>query len=294
MTDTKDPEHDLPPEPAPGSAPVRPERTPAFSDYLRVFSYATRWDLCIYVVAALASLGAGITGPLMTVIFGQLVGQMTEFAGDATNTSRATFEGILNRQALYIMALFLGRWALSSISKFCFRMIGIRMSSAVRHHYLRSLLAQSIHVIDSIPAGAPAAAITTTSNTLQIGISERLGTLLQFICTIVAAFIVSFVWSWDLTLVTSSLLLYIVAILSILLPRVVKSQAEIEQADTQANAIASEALGGVRLVVACGAQGRVVSRYERWAREALRRSQKIPPVVGFQSGLIVSISYLLR
>lgn len=285
------------PAPAPADGSVtettskRPQRTPAFSDYLRVFSYATRWDYCIYVVASLASVGAGLTLPLMNIIFGQLFGQFADyFKGPAASISRGDFDRILNQQALYIMALFIGRWGLSSINNYCFRMIGIRLSSAVRHHYLQSLFAQSIHTIDSMPAGAAATAITATSNTLQLGISERLGTFLQANTTIWAALIIAFVWSWDLTLVTSSLILYVLVVLAVLLPMIVKAQTATVEADGQGTAIASEALEGIRLVLACGAQARIISRYERWVQEARKKAQKMAPIVGLQLGLIVRVT----
>ncbi|KAH7166490.1 P-loop containing nucleoside triphosphate hydrolase protein [Dactylonectria macrodidyma] len=267
--------------------PKQAERTPSYSDYLRIFSYATKWDFIVYVVASLSSIGAGITMPLMNVIFGQLVGQFTSYFGDASDMSKFDFNSVLSRQALYILALFLARWALNATNKFCFRMIGIRLSSAIRHHYLRSLFAQSISVIDSMPIGAPATAITTTSNTLQLGISEHLGTFLQFNATIWAALIIAFIWSWDLTLVTLSLLFYMMVVLCVFLPLIIKGQTATAQADSQANSIASEALKGVRLVMACGAQGRTISHYEKWVREAMRRGQKIAPVMGTQFGFVM-------
>ncbi|KAH9894553.1 P-loop containing nucleoside triphosphate hydrolase protein [Xylariomycetidae sp. FL2044] len=272
----------------PASKPTMPaQRQPAFADYLRVFSYATRWDMYVYAVASVASIGAGVTLPLMNIIFGQLVGQFSQYfregAGDMT---RSDFERLLDRQALYIVALFLGRWVLNAVNKFCFRMIGIRLSSAVRRHYLESLFAQPIHVIDSMAPGAPATAITDTSNTLQLGISERLGTFLEFNGTIWAAVVVAFVWSWDLTLVTCSLLLYILAVLVVILPLVIKSHTAILKADAGAVAVASEALGSIRLVVASGAYDTVISRYDRWVKEAAKRGRKVAPLVGLQMGLI--------
>ena len=268
-------------------ASKRPQRTPKFSDYTRVFKYATRWDIGVYVIATIASLGAGITMPLMNIIFGQLVGQFTEFFGDNITIPRDEFDRVLKRQALYIMALFLVRWALSSINKFCFRMIGIRLSSAVLGDYLRALFAQSVHVVDSMPVGAPATAITVTSNTLQIGISERLGTFVQYQATVWAALIVAFIWSWDLTLVTSTLLIYIIVALSFVMPPIIKGQTATTQADAEGTAVASEALEGIRLIMSCGAEGRIMSRYKNWAAEARKRGQKVAPIVGLQFGLVV-------
>jgi ATP-binding cassette subfamily B (MDR/TAP) protein 1 len=264
-------------------------RTPKVSDYLRVFSYATRWDLFVYTIASLASIGAGITLPLMNVVFGQLAGQFTDYYSESSALTRDDFDRILNRQALYIMALFLGRWGLNTVNKYCFRMIGIRLSSAIRLHYLRSLFAQSIHVIDSMPAGAPATAITATTNTLQLGISERLGTLVQYITTVVAAIIIAFVWSWDLALVTSSLVLYIMVVGTIFMPLIIKGQTATLEADAEATAVASEALGEIRLVLACGGQDYILSRYDTWVQKALSRAQKAAPFLGTQLGLVVRL-----
>ncbi|KAG5799719.1 hypothetical protein H9Q69_001230 [Fusarium xylarioides] len=264
----------------------RPQRTPKVADYIRVFSYATKWDFFIYALASFASIGAGITMPLMNIIFGQLVNQFTDYFRNTSSFPTDKFQSILNQQALYIMALFLGRWGLNTINKYCFRMIGIRLSSAIRLHYLQSLFSQSIHVIDSMPAGAPATAITATSNTLEVGISERLGTFLEFNGTFWAAIIVAFVWSWDITLVTASLILYMMVILSISMPILVKGQTATGQADAQGTAIASEALQGIRLVTACGAQSRVMARYRVWVEKAIEEGQKMAPFMGLHLGMI--------
>ncbi|KAK8024648.1 hypothetical protein PG993_012714 [Apiospora rasikravindrae] len=276
------------------SPPTTPEhqtptgRQPRLADYFRIFSYATRWDVCVYIVGALSSIAAGVTLPLMNVIFGQLASQFTQHASISTPSpsSLREFEELLSKQALYIMALFLGRWALNSINKFCFRMTGLRLSAAVRLHYLQSLLDQNIHTLDTLPAGAPAAAITASANTLQIGVSERLGTFLQFTGTVVAALVIAFVWSWELTLVTSSLILYSFVIMAVAMPILLKSHAAVARADNRATAVASEALGAIRLVMAAGAQERVIQKYERWVREAKQQTRKTAPVFGIYFGLI--------
>src|SRR5689334_18851879 len=109
-------------------------------------------------------------------------------------------------------------------------MIGIRMSSAVRLHYLRSLFAQSIHVLDSMPSGAAAATITSTANTLQLGISEKLGIFVEFTAMIVGSIVIAFVYSWSLTLVTASGILFILLTLGVILPLIVKGHTKMTKA----------------------------------------------------------------
>lgn len=100
--------------------------------------------------------------------------------------------------------------------------MGIRLSSAIRLHYLQSLFGQTIHVLDSMPSGAAASTITATANVLQLGISEKLGVFIEFVATIIASVVVAFTYNWELTLVTSSVILFIFCVLGVLLPFILK------------------------------------------------------------------------
>lgn len=265
---------------------VRPEREATAKDFLRIFTYATRWDYLLMAAGIFASVGAGVTMPIMNVVFGRLVGNFTAYFTPGQAPSQAQFEAILDRQALYIFALFLARFGAGYINKFCFRMIGIRMSAAIRLHYLVSLFGQTVHVLDSMPSGQAAGTITATANTLQIGISEKLGTFIEFNTTMIAAIIIAFVYSWSLTLVTASAILFIGIALGILLPFIIKGHADATRAEGKASSIATEAFGGIRMVVSCGAESRIAHRYSEWVQKARYYGQRTSPLVALQFGLI--------
>lgn len=93
-----------------------PTREPGFSDYVRVFSYARKWDIVLMVAAATASIGAGVTMPLMTVVFGRLVGGFSDF-GSGNGPTEQGFKDTLNKQCLYMFALFIARFGLNYINK---------------------------------------------------------------------------------------------------------------------------------------------------------------------------------
>ncbi len=274
-SDTKDPK----------DPKARPEREAAATDYFRVFTYANKWDFVLMAAAALASIGAGTTMPLMNIVFGRLVGNFNSYFTPSAQ-SADEFKAQINRMALYMFALFIARFGLNYINKFCFRLIGIRMSAAIRLHYLRSLFAQTVHVLDSMPSGAAASTITATANTLQLGISEKLGTLLEFLSTIIAAIIVAFTYSWSLTLVTASVILFILLVISILLPFIIKGHGRLTKADAKGTAVATEAFGTIRMITSCGAEARVAERYAQWVTKAKQASQFTSPFVSTQFGLI--------
>jgi ABC-type multidrug transport system fused ATPase/permease subunit len=57
---------------------------------------------------------------------------------------------------------------------------------------------------------------------------------------------------------------------------------EKEHADEKASSIAGEVLGSIRMIVACGAEGRIARKYSGWVEEAKRRGFKLSPFVGLQ------------
>ncbi|KAI0593393.1 P-loop containing nucleoside triphosphate hydrolase protein [Biscogniauxia sp. FL1348] len=267
-------------------AQLRAEREAGMGDYIRIFKYAKFWDSLLMAAAAMAALASGVTLPLMNVVFGALVGAFTGYFNEPPTTTEAQFRRALDRNALYIFLLFLGKFILTYISKFAHRMIGIRMSAAIRLDYLRCLFGQTIHVLDSMPPGAAAGTITTTANVLQLGISEKLSTLLEFTATIIAATVVAFVYSWSLALVTCSVLLFIVIAVSIILPFTMKGTAKVTKAETKSSSVASEAFSSIRMIVAYGAESEVAQRFSVWATAAKRHGQRTAPLVAAQFGII--------
>ncbi|KAM0739487.1 hypothetical protein ACQRIT_007224 [Beauveria bassiana] len=264
---------------------VRPQREATFHDFLRVFKYATTWDFVAYALGSLASIGAGVTLPLLNVVFGRFTSQFTDFAGSGT-LSPEKFSSTLQELSLYMLGLFLGRLFLNYINKFAFRMIGIRISSAIRLHFLQALFAQSIHVFDSMPPGFATGTITTTSNTLQLGISEKLGTFIEFNATIVASVVVAFIYSWRLTLVTMSALVFITLTIGVLLPLIVKGQGRASKLEAKSNAIASETLSSIRMIMACGAEMRIANKYAAVIEESRKNAQRTSPLIALQFGFV--------
>ncbi|KAI1259285.1 P-loop containing nucleoside triphosphate hydrolase protein [Xylariaceae sp. FL1019] len=267
-------------------AKLRPEREAAIGDFLRVFSYAKKSDLLIFAAAGIAAIGSGVTLPLMNIIFGRLVNNFNGYFLDPPTITESRFRALLDTNALYIFILFLGRFILTYINKFAYRMIGIRMSAAIRLDYLRALFGQTIHVLDSMPPGSAAGTITTTANTLQLGISEKLGTLVEYTTTIIAAIIIAFKYSWSQALVTSSVLLFISLVLATLLPFILKGTSRLTNAETQSSAVASEAFSSIRMVTACGAEEQMSKRFAIWVAAAKRHGQTTSPFIAVQFGLI--------
>lgn len=262
------------------------EREAGWGDYFRVFSYAKSYDYPMMLGAAIASVGAGVTMPLMNVVFGRLVGNFALFGVPGSPVTSAELGRTIDRQCLYMFILFLCRFALNYVSKFTLRMIGIRISAAIRMDYLACLLAQNIHVLDTMPPGAAAGTITSAANTLQIGISEKLGTFVEFGSTIVAAIVIAFTYNALLTLVTASCVLFIGLAVSTFLPFILKGTGRLTKAETLAGAVATESFTAVRMIYACGAQTKMAQRYAAHVRDAKKHGLYTVPFMASQFSMI--------
>lgn len=60
-----------------------------------------------------------------------------------------------------------------------------------------------------------------------------------------------------------------------------KWQRNIDIAHEKASSVASEALGTIRTIVACGAQEKLNARYKKWVNVAKQRGIKLAPLFGF-------------
>lgn len=118
--------------------------------------------------------------------------------------------------------LFIAKLVLIYISMYSFRCVGTRLSAKIRLLYLRALFNQSVSTLDLLPSGEAANLITGGANTLQIGITDKVGMFFQFMALIIGSVAVAFKYSWQLTLVTSSAVVVTLLIFGFISPMFLK------------------------------------------------------------------------
>lgn len=90
------------------------EPIPPVTAYLKLWSFATPLDVFLRCLGALASAGAGTAEPLMSIVFGNLVNL---FNGNPP-ISPEEFRSKINKNALYFVYLFIGKFAVSCTCSF--------------------------------------------------------------------------------------------------------------------------------------------------------------------------------
>ena len=83
--------------------------------YFQLWSFATPLDVVLRVLAALCSAGSGTAEPLMAIVFGNLVDLF-----NGTPVSPEEFRRKVNRYSLFFLYLFIGKFAVSSLSSCCY------------------------------------------------------------------------------------------------------------------------------------------------------------------------------
>lgn len=142
-----------------------------------------------------------------------------------------------------------------------------------------------------MPVGSITNAITGLSNTIQQSVSDRLAVLFQALALLISAYGIAFRYSWALTLVVSSSILFVVVGYSLTVPFLIKAQQSMDQADSQHASVAAEALGSIRTVLSLGAEAPLASKYIEWTQEAQRRGLRMSAVAGVHIALLFFALY---
>lgn len=161
----------------------------------------------------------------------------------------------------------------------------MRLSATIRLVYLKSLFSLPISTLDMIPAGQTAAIITATANTLQLGISEKLGGLVSSLSAAIAAIVIAFAHSVLLTLATSLGLAFIALIYGFTSPPLTKIMSELQDGEIKSASMSTESFTSVRMVAACGAESKMLARYGGLVDQTRPAGIRMARLVAAQQGL---------
>ena len=129
------------------------------------------------------------------------------------------------------------------------------------------------------------AILTNTANTVQLGIGEKLGSLVTALSLVIIALTIALSHSWKLTLVSASGLVVIAITYGTTMPFMIRKLKSVEESDMAASSIAGEALNSVRMVAACGAEAKMAERYAGWVRESRKRGVGMAKIVAIQQAI---------
>ncbi|KAK3375917.1 P-loop containing nucleoside triphosphate hydrolase protein [Lasiosphaeria ovina] len=100
---------------------LKPEQKTAIKDFIlireqRIFTFSTWLDRLLLLSATITSMGAGVTMPIMNVVFGRMVGSFTGYYGADAATTYELFKNSISTCALYLLGLFFIRLVLDYVA----------------------------------------------------------------------------------------------------------------------------------------------------------------------------------
>ncbi|KAL3456375.1 P-loop containing nucleoside triphosphate hydrolase protein [Aspergillus heterothallicus] len=257
------------------------------SPTVRIISYGARREgLFAIILGLMAAMGSGVALPLMNIVFGRLVGDFTQYFIPGTGMTKERFLAAVARNTAFILYLFALKFALTYTYKVCLRYVGLKASSTLRLKYIHALFDQPVSRLDDMAPGTVVNAIISSSNTIQQSIADRLATLFQTVTLLITAYAIAFYYSWHLTLVVSSAILFIAICMSITTPILVRLLHGINEAEDKHMSIATDVFSSIRTVFSLNAEEALTAGYVSWVNEAKKRGLKISVVGAVHLGLI--------
>ena len=263
---------------------------------LAIYRYANRTEMLIILISTVCSIGSGLPVPLMIIVFGQLVGNISSTginAGAGASQGGSIIPGDRTNMILYLVYLAIAEFFLTLIATAGWQYIGRRMARKVREHYLRALLRQNVGFFDTFGTGKVTSHITGDMNAIQDASSEKVGLTIKTTALMIAAFVVGFVQYWALALILSSSLIAIMLVGGALGQPMKKFSDSSTESASRASTIAEETFAAVKTVIATNMQQRLTERYHKPVVQAETASRKSKATLGLILAVTMCIVNLM-
>jgi ATP-binding cassette subfamily B (MDR/TAP) protein 1 len=228
--------------------------------YFALFRYANTAEILIMIVALIASIAAGATMPLMTLVYGNFAGSFTGLSVDPGVAAR--FQHQINQYTLYFVYLGIASFVTSWISIVGFSYTGERITQQIRELYLKAIFRQNIAFFDFLGSGEITTRISSDMNLVQDGIGQKIGLFVTGISMFVCALIIGFIRSWKLSLIMISVTVALILMMGFNGTMMKKNQTIAIDEYATAASLAEEVLSSARNVAAYGTQKRLQQKYK--------------------------------
>ena len=231
---------------------------------LKLFRFATPFEVFIMIIGLILSSASGAAQPLMTLIFGRLTntfniysvlvmqiqqeGGSTPEALAALADAKADLKTEVGKDALYMMAIGLGMFVCIYIYMLIWNYTSETQSRRLRESYLRAVLRQDIAYFDELGAGEVATRIQTDCHLVQVSISEKIPIAVGYIATFITGFALAYARSPRLAGALTSILPVIMICGGIMAAAMTKYTTQSLKYVSKAGNIAEEVISSIRTV----------------------------------------------
>jgi ATP-binding cassette, subfamily B (MDR/TAP), member 1 len=193
---------------------------------------------------------------------------------------------------LYFLYLGLAQFATIYIATLSIIYTREHISRKIREQYMPSTLRQNIAFFDQLGAGEIVTQITSDTNLVQDGMSEKVALALTSVSTFVAAFVIAFMKYWKLALILTSTAFATAFIMTTGLRILVKYKKNNLDAYSLGSTLAEEVLSSMRNTIAFGTQYKFARRYDAYLMDAKKWGFRLKAILGIIIACRFCIIYL--
>ncbi|KAH0717742.1 hypothetical protein KY285_013773 [Solanum tuberosum] len=253
--------------------------------FYKLFSFADKFDVALMIIGTIGAIGNGLTQPLMTLIFGQLVNSF-----GSSNSDEVVHK--ISKVSIDYVYLAIGAGVASLLQMSCWMVTGERQATRIRGLYLKTILRQDIAFFDTeTTTGEVIGRMSGDTILIQDALGEKVGKFIQFISTFVGGFIVAFFKGWLLSIVLVSCIPALVIAGGAMALIMSKMSSRGQVAYAQAGNVVEQTIGAIRTVSAFTGEKLAIDKYDRKLKIACASTVQQGLVSGVGLGTVLLIVF---
>ncbi|KAI8077273.1 P-loop containing nucleoside triphosphate hydrolase protein [Gilbertella persicaria] len=244
---------------------------------LQLFQYATLKEKLLIFIAVLLSILSGAIKPLSVILYGNYITKIT-FLIQQNQTDD------LQNMTKPLIGMMMIMGTMTIVAGYFSSLLWIRTGEAqirrIKSLYLRSVLNQDMCWFDNAKEGSLSIRLSSDTQLLQEGISEKYGLCILLVSQFISGFIVAFYTDYKMSLITLSTFPLLGAICYLLIRFAKKYAMQAQFAYGKASTVVEQALQSIRTVYSFTLQARFLKLYEAKLKENYRFFVKQNVVLG--------------
>uniref|UniRef100_A0A453A7Z6 Uncharacterized protein n=1 Tax=Aegilops tauschii subsp. strangulata TaxID=200361 RepID=A0A453A7Z6_AEGTS len=253
--------------------------------FMGLFRHADGKDQLLMLVGTVAALANGMTTPLMTVFFGDVL----DGFGGATD---ANVLQRVNKAVLNFVYLGIGAAVISFLQVSCWTITGERQASLIRSEYLKSVLRQDISFFDTeMTTGQVVSKMSGDIVLVQDAIGEKVGKFQNLVAAFLGGFIVGFVKGWILSLVMLACVPPILFAAGVVAKVLSKISSRGQASYSNAGNIVEQTIGAIKTVVSFNGEKKAIISYNKLIHKAYKTDVEEGLTNGFGMASVLFVFY---
>lgn len=253
----------------------------------KLFSFADSTDMLLMVVGSIGAVGSGLSMPLMTLLFGELI---NTFGQNQANSSNIV--NLVSKISLKFVYLAIGCGSAAFIQVSCWMVTGERQAARIRGLYLQTILRQDVAFFDKeTNTGEVVGRMSGDTVLIQDAMGEKVGKFIQLVSTFVGGFVIAFIKGWLLTLVMLTMIPLLVTAGGIMSLILSKAASRGQSAYAKAANVVEQTIGSIRTVASFTGEKRAIAVYSKFLVDAYKSGVHEGLAAGLGLGTVMLIIF---